>query len=97
VGPLWRVRAPLCGRTVPDCLLVRHGITVEPDEWKPEEQDRLLTEKGVLDWLPKGRQQRRTSRTARDGWSDDSYDGLNSTKQEEFELSPPGPLPLLQQ
>jgi phosphohistidine phosphatase len=29
-----------------DCILVRHGIAVEPDEWEGEEENRPLTEKG---------------------------------------------------
>ena len=29
-----------------DCILVRHGIAVEPDEWEGAEENRPLTEKG---------------------------------------------------
>jgi phosphohistidine phosphatase len=29
-----------------DCILVRHGIAVEPDEWDGAEENRPLTEKG---------------------------------------------------
>lgn len=29
-----------------NCILVRHGIAVEPDEWEGTEEDRPLTEKG---------------------------------------------------
>lgn len=29
-----------------DCILVRHGIAVEPDEWEGTEENRPLTEKG---------------------------------------------------
>ena len=29
-----------------DCILVRHGIAVEPDEWDGTEENRPLTEKG---------------------------------------------------
>jgi phosphohistidine phosphatase len=29
-----------------DCILVRHGIAVSPDEWDGEEENRPLTEKG---------------------------------------------------
>lgn len=29
-----------------DCILVRHGIAVEPDEWKGTEENRPLTVKG---------------------------------------------------
>ncbi len=29
-----------------DCILVRHGIAVQPDEWEGEEENRPLTEKG---------------------------------------------------
>jgi phosphohistidine phosphatase len=29
-----------------DCLLIRHGIAVEPDEWDGLEEDRPLTDKG---------------------------------------------------
>lgn len=29
-----------------DCILVRHGIAVEPDKWEGEEENRPLTEKG---------------------------------------------------
>lgn len=29
-----------------DCILFRHGIAVEPDEWDGEEENRPLTEKG---------------------------------------------------
>jgi phosphohistidine phosphatase len=29
-----------------DCIFVRHGIAVEPDEWEGEEENRPLTEKG---------------------------------------------------
>jgi phosphohistidine phosphatase len=29
-----------------DCILVRHGIAVEPDEWKGTEENRPLTAKG---------------------------------------------------
>ena len=29
-----------------DCLLIRHGIAVEPEEWKGAEENRPLTEKG---------------------------------------------------
>ncbi len=29
-----------------DCILVRHGVAVEPDEWEGEEENRPLTEKG---------------------------------------------------
>ena len=28
------------------CILVRHGIAVEPDEWEGVEENRPLTEKG---------------------------------------------------
>ena len=43
-----------CGRlvlhnvegAVMDCILVRHGIAVEPDEWEGAEENRPLTEKG---------------------------------------------------
>jgi phosphohistidine phosphatase len=30
-----------------DCILVRHGIAVEPEEWTGPEADRPLTEKGI--------------------------------------------------
>lgn len=29
-----------------DCLLIRHGIAVEPEEWQGSEENRPLTEKG---------------------------------------------------
>ncbi|MBS0182896.1 MAG: histidine phosphatase family protein [Nitrospira sp.] len=29
-----------------DCIVVRHGIAVEPDEWEGTEENRPLTEKG---------------------------------------------------
>jgi phosphohistidine phosphatase len=29
-----------------DCILIRHGIAVEPDEWEGAEENRPLTEKG---------------------------------------------------
>ena len=29
-----------------DCLLIRHGIAVEPEEWEGSEENRPLTEKG---------------------------------------------------
>lgn len=29
-----------------DCILVRHGIAIEPDEWEGAEENRPLTEKG---------------------------------------------------
>lgn len=29
-----------------DCILVRHGIAVEPDEWEGAEENRPLTDKG---------------------------------------------------
>ncbi len=29
-----------------DCLLIRHGIAVRPDEWEGSEENRPLTEKG---------------------------------------------------
>lgn len=29
-----------------DCILIRHGIAVEPDEWEGTEENRPLTEKG---------------------------------------------------
>jgi phosphohistidine phosphatase len=29
-----------------DCVLIRHGIAVEPEEWEGEEENRPLTEKG---------------------------------------------------
>ncbi len=29
-----------------DCILVRHGIAVEPDDWEGAEENRPLTEKG---------------------------------------------------
>lgn len=29
-----------------DCIFVRHGIAIEPDEWEGEEENRPLTEKG---------------------------------------------------
>lgn len=29
-----------------DCVLIRHGIAVEPEEWKGSEENRPLTEKG---------------------------------------------------
>jgi phosphohistidine phosphatase len=29
-----------------DCILIRHGIAVEPDEWEGVEENRPLTEKG---------------------------------------------------
>lgn len=29
-----------------DCLLIRHGIAVEPEEWDGPEEDRPLTDKG---------------------------------------------------
>ena len=29
-----------------DCVLIRHGIAVEPEEWEGSEEDRPLTEKG---------------------------------------------------
>ncbi|MDF0674170.1 MAG: phosphoglycerate mutase family protein [Nitrospira sp.] len=31
---------------VKDCILVRHGIAVEPDGWEGAEENRPLTEKG---------------------------------------------------
>ncbi len=30
-----------------DCILMRHGIAVEPDEWTGTEADRPLTDKGI--------------------------------------------------
>jgi len=29
-----------------DCVLIRHGIAVEPEEWEGSEENRPLTEKG---------------------------------------------------
>ncbi len=29
-----------------DCILIRHGIAIEPDEWEGTEENRPLTEKG---------------------------------------------------
>lgn len=30
-----------------DCILMRHGIAVEPEEWTGQEADRPLTQKGI--------------------------------------------------
>jgi hypothetical protein len=47
-----------------ECILVRHGIAVEPDEWEGEEENLPLMEKGknVFDRLPKDWRQSTVSR-----------------------------------